>query len=88
MSCAESDELVNLSLEFDGVFGSRMTGGGFGGCVVTLVRKDRLKQLQEHLAVGVFCPVSISQAKYSGHPTFYVCEAVGAARDVELTFLE
>ncbi len=38
VSCAELDFLVDAALEIDGVYGSRMTGGGFGGCTVTLLR--------------------------------------------------
>ena len=37
VSCPELDTIVDAALEIEGVFGSRMTGGGFGGCVVTLV---------------------------------------------------
>ena len=37
VSCRELDELVSAAMEVEGVFGSRMTGGGFGGCTVTLL---------------------------------------------------
>ncbi len=37
VSCAELDFLVETSLGFPGVYGARMTGGGFGGCIVALV---------------------------------------------------
>lgn len=40
VSCPEVDQLVELALKVDGVLGSRMTGGGFGGCTVTLVSKN------------------------------------------------
>jgi len=49
VSCAELDTLVNLAMRVDGVFGSRMTGGGFGGCTVTLVRSDAVEPLIQHL---------------------------------------
>jgi galactokinase len=37
VSCAELDALVEFADGVRGVFGSRMTGGGFGGCIVALV---------------------------------------------------
>lgn len=37
VSCPEIDKLVELALQVEGVLGSRMTGGGFGGCTVTMV---------------------------------------------------
>ena len=40
VSCAELDFLVDAALAIDGVYGSRMTGGGFGGCTVTLLRAE------------------------------------------------
>lgn len=39
------NELVRIARSVKGVFGSRMTGGGFGGCTVTLVRKDCAQKL-------------------------------------------
>jgi galactokinase len=38
VSCAELDFLVDSALKVEGVFGARMTGGGFGGSTVNLVR--------------------------------------------------
>ena len=38
VSTPELDLLVDLAVGFPGVYGSRMTGGGFGGCTVTLVK--------------------------------------------------
>ena len=49
VSCDEIDILVELAQNFDGVYGSRLTGGGFGGCTVTLVEKDKVQALMEHL---------------------------------------
>ena len=48
-SCGEIDILQDLARRFSGVFGSRLTGGGFGGCTVTLVAKDRAQGLIEYL---------------------------------------
>ena len=41
VSCAELDFLVDTALTIEGVYGSRMTGGGFGGCTVTMLRSAR-----------------------------------------------
>jgi galactokinase len=53
VSCEELDLLVDLARrhgDSGAVIGSRMTGGGFGGCTVSLVRKDRLEPLAK--AIG------------------------------------
>jgi galactokinase len=36
VSCPELDVMADIVSDLDGVFGARMTGGGFGGCVVAL----------------------------------------------------
>ena len=42
VSCPELDALVDAALMIDGVYGARMTGGGFGGCTVNLVQRGRV----------------------------------------------
>jgi galactokinase len=37
VSCVELDFLVDVAIDIKGVYGARMTGGGFGGCTVTMV---------------------------------------------------
>jgi galactokinase len=49
VSCVELDCLVRIALEVPGVYGSRMTGGGFGGCTVTLVERSAVKDLEKLL---------------------------------------
>jgi len=52
VSSAELDVLVDIAREIGvagGVLGARMTGGGFGGCTVTLVRSDRVDHIAETL---------------------------------------
>jgi galactokinase len=43
VSCPELDTLVDIARSLPGVLGSRLTGAGFGGCTVTLLRKDSLE---------------------------------------------
>ena len=43
VSCREIDILVNLAWSIEGVIGSRITGGGFGGCTVSIVKNDAVE---------------------------------------------
>lgn len=40
VSCEEIDILVDLAQAMPGVIGSRITGGGFGGCTVSIIKND------------------------------------------------
>merc|ERR1711871_40806 len=61
VSCPELNELVNLALQVPGVLGSRMTGGGFGGCTVTLLEPSAVEPFKEFVGtkyrenVGIDC---------------------------------
>ena len=44
VSCEEIDILVDLAWKIPGVIGSRITGGGFGGCTVSIVKNDSVDQ--------------------------------------------
>ncbi|KAK8795722.1 hypothetical protein WA158_000378 [Blastocystis sp. Blastoise] len=48
----ELDILVELAKQVPGVFGARMTGGGFGGCTITLVKKSAEEALINQLKKG------------------------------------
>lgn len=49
VSCEEIDILVNLAWEIDGVIGSRITGGGFGGCTVSIVKNDAVERFVDEI---------------------------------------
>jgi galactokinase len=47
VSCDELDFLVDTAKSIDGVLGARMMGGGFGGCTINLLERDKLKVFKE-----------------------------------------
>ncbi len=52
VSCDEIDVLVDLAWKVDGVIGSRITGGGFGGCTVSIVKNDAVDTFMEEVGKG------------------------------------
>lgn len=73
VSCAELDFLVDTALTIEGVYGSRMTGGGFGGCTVSLVDSGAVPAFRERLA-------SAYQQAYGLTPAIYTCTPSDGAR--------
>lgn len=49
VSCAELDFLADTAQKISGVYGSRMTGGGFGGCTVNLVEQNSVESFTERI---------------------------------------
>jgi galactokinase len=74
VSTRELDTLVDVAMEADGTIGARMTGGGFGGCTVNLVRADALESFTAHVRV-----------RYHAHtgrmPEIYSCAAADGVRE-------
>jgi galactokinase len=52
ITCPEVDMLVGLAQTVKGVYGSRMTGGGFGGCTVSLVEASAVEKASHILTDG------------------------------------
>ncbi|MEO1263316.1 MAG: galactokinase [Bacteroidota bacterium] len=54
VSCPELDFLVNATLDDDCVLGSRMMGGGFGGCTINLIKKEEVDAFVEQVSEQYF----------------------------------
>jgi len=68
VSTPELDLLVELAVERDGVIGSRMTGGGFGGCTVTLVRADAAAAVADAVTAAYQQQTGIEPAAFVSRP--------------------
>jgi galactokinase len=68
ISCRELDIMVDLAKGRNGVIGCRMTGGGFGGCTINLVRTTSVQQFKTeiqsayHRATGIEPEIYLSTA--------------------------
>jgi galactokinase len=52
VSCAELDIMVELATQVEGVYGARMTGGGFGGCTINLLESDLVAPFKRSVSRG------------------------------------
>jgi galactokinase len=79
VSCRELDVLVEAAADMRGrgVHGSRMTGGGFGGCTVTLCQAAAVEGVQGHLRHRF-------QEAFGREPAMFTTNATGGARHLRL----
>ena len=63
----ELDSLANAAQSFQGCLGSRMTGAGFGGCTVSLVKRNEEEAFKAHVS-------AIYERETGYKPTFYPAE--------------
>ncbi|CAI8054258.1 Galactokinase [Geodia barretti] len=75
VSCGELDKLVNLALDGEGVLGSRMTGGGFGGCTVTLLKRSAMQSTIARIQESY-------ESRNGEKATFYIATPCGGAGDI------
>ena len=76
VSCRELDVMVELAGVIHGVFGARMTGGGFGGCTVNLIAAEAVDEFTRTIKAGY--------AEATGRdPEVYVCTAADGAERVQ-----
>jgi galactokinase len=52
ISCPEIEVIVNAARQVDGVAGARLTGAGWGGCVVALVQRDAVDAFMRHVPLA------------------------------------
>ncbi len=71
----ELDALFDAAVSFDGCIGARMTGAGFGGCTVNLVRRERLQDFKRHVTEGYTQQTGLT-------PRFYAAEIGAGAREI------
>ena len=77
VTCGELNIMVKLAREFEGVYGARMTGGGFGGCTITLVESKVVPEFQ--------ATVACEYEKLTGlSPQSFVSAAAAGASEVAL----
>ena len=75
VSCPELDLMVELAQQLPGVYGARMTGGGFGGCTVNLVDEENVEEFKRIVSQGY--------AEATGLvPDIYVTGAAEGAEEV------
>jgi galactokinase len=75
VSCPELDLMVDLARKVKGVYGSRMTGGGFGGCTVNLVAAEQVGEFKSLVAEGYEKATNLV-------PDIYVCDLADGAGEI------
>lgn len=71
----ELDTLAAAAQSMDGVIGSRMTGGGFGGCTVSIVKNDAIDSFTENVG-------KIYKEKIGYEASFYIFDIGDGAREL------
>jgi galactokinase len=64
VSCPELDFIVKCTKQEEGILGARMMGGGFGGCVISLVKEDDLEGIVKRIKEAYYAKMNIGMNVY------------------------
>ena len=78
VSCKELDLMVEIASPHPGVIGSRMTGGGFGGCTVNLVESVAVEAFKQNVAAKYLAQTGLT-------PETYVSPAADGVQQVQVS---
>ncbi len=76
VSCPELDLIVDEGRKIKGVIGGRMTGAGFGGCTLHLIKEEGLEKFQEKISESFL-------KEFHQRPDFYLCAPAPGASSVK-----
>lgn len=76
VSSRELDFLVYRAMTIEGVYGSRMTGGGFGGCTVTMLHADHVEGFKDGITRAY-------EERFQITPPIYECRPSAGASETE-----
>lgn len=76
VSCRELDLMVEVAAQAPGVIGARMTGGGFGGCTINLVRREQVDNFKRMVAAGY-------RRRTGLDPEIYVSGAAEGVKEID-----
>ena len=68
VSCEELDFLVDFSKDYDAIIGSRMMGGGFGGCTINIIHEEAVKDFTEAASKAYFDKFNIKLTAFEANP--------------------
>jgi galactokinase len=77
VSCEELDFLVDTAVAMEGVYGARMTGGGFGGCTVNLVEPAARNEFENKIADKY-------EERFGVRPQLYRCRPSAGASEIAI----
>ena len=69
--------MVELARQVPGVYGARMTGGGFGGCTVNLIEAENVDDFKQAVTLGYEKATGLK-------PDIYVCSASEGVQEVSI----